>query len=194
MSVLENNNTVTSTVVETKKVIATTPKKETTKKKRVIKKKKESTKTLEKIVSKVAEKKQFKTSTFTVDFYKGITNQPNEMKKARSRSRKMNERLYSTIFLNADKTNLKSKKELVEYKSSTECKELIVAFNKRYKVDYILNDLSVKSLYSGNDELKIKELGLTLDFIKSFLETKKATTKKKAITKKVESNKELIKE
>ncbi len=154
----------------------------------------QSSKVSEKLVNKTAEKKQFKTSIFTVDFYKGIEDKPNKMKKQRSRSRKANERLYNTIFLNDDKTNLKTSKQLKEYKESKECKELINSFTKRYKADYILNDLSLKSLYSGKDELKTKELSKVLEFIKSFLSEKKTIrktpTKKNTVTNKTEETKE----
>lgn len=82
---------------------------------------------------------------------------PGEQKKFRSKARRAIQKLADTVIT----TSLaKEQKGL-----GAAVKE----FNAHYKKEYVLNDFSVKSIFTGKNEEKIKDLGRALKIVKNAL-------------------------
>ena len=143
------------------------------------------TKTAQKIAKKTIEKTSnanvMKTSIYNANVYNGLNHK--QEKSFRRKQRNFMQKVADTIFLNSNGVR-RTKAEINTFKSSPECKALIKEFNSNYKTVYLLNDFTIKSIYSGTDKTKIAELSEMLKFIQSCKTVRK--TAKSSTTKTVQ--------
>ena len=80
-------------------------------------------------------------------------------------------------------TAMRSAKEIKEYATTKECKTLLKEFKSFYTENYLLNDFSVASVYTGDNSGTLKTLTQLMGFFSAQLSKPKAPVKAKSKAK-----------